>query len=307
MTESSNTTLPVNKSQTPATITELFHYTFPTESVTQHRVRVIKVNDEVYFGFAKYFLPPNSNTFIPSRKQYYFKIQEAKEFDKGLVRLGAYLSTVKKNGLTNAGADSSSSSVRAAGPTTTTVYNGHDGGDSSKHTQRSSTVEVTEYTAAAALHSALAAGPKMPHQAPIPKVRFFVRPANMLRTTGKFPPINTSPTIGIPCPTCPSSPTASEPTKRGRGRPRKSCSGKKLCSASPTATTEKSSIDCEQKAAGEEGASAAKRRNADTDDLVDLDFDEFAAADPTIPRPIRSDSRAASLADTVLLDGDDRC
>ena len=300
MTESATTTLTTTINTTPsAQITELFHYTFPTESYTQHRVRVIKVKDDVYFGFAKYFLPPNTADFIPSRKQYYFKIGQLKEFSKALDKLQSYL---KQHGRGDAGVNSSSGSQREAGSSSSTVDHGNDGGNSSKGDQRPKLVELTKYTAAAALHAALAAGPKMPNHTPIPVPRFHINPPNMLRTTGKFPPIKSTPTIAVPCPTCPTttSPSNVACAKRGRGRPPKASAAKKLCAAGASALTEKSSSSAKQKAPAEEGTSVTRRRAADPDDL---NFEEFAAA-PIAPLPIRAEHRSSSLADTVVIDDD---
>ena len=192
-TTSSSTTNSVSFAQSSTRFEDLWTFNFSAENCIQHKIRVVKVNNQPYIAFSKYFFNPNSQSFQPSKKHYFIPESRWGELQSGLAALYKFISRHRSG---SAPATSVQPGV-VIGATTggTTVSNRQSG-------ERVGTATVN--------HSAFASGTSFSKFASGPSYSSNPNPVPEKRSHHAKPPIINFITS--------SSSTAS---KRGRGRPTK--------------------------------------------------------------------------------------
>ena len=94
ITSSSGPTTTTNNfssSPTYAIYQDLWSFKFSTENFNQHKIRLVKVNEEKYIAFSKYFFNPFAQSYYPSKKHYFIPQRRWAELQTGLLELSNFL------------------------------------------------------------------------------------------------------------------------------------------------------------------------------------------------------------------------
>ena len=83
LTTSSSTTQPIYE--------DLWSFNFSNVNIIQHKLRLVKVDGNSFIAFSKYFFNPISQTYQPTKKQYFIPEQRWSELQKGLVGLYTFI------------------------------------------------------------------------------------------------------------------------------------------------------------------------------------------------------------------------